>query len=455
MVKTTLKEIRGTCVGYSHDGRGIIKDAGKPIFIDGLFLDEEAIVTLTYERSDYAIGKIKQLIKLSPDRITPRCKVATACGGCSFQALNYSAQLIFKKNKVTEALRRIGGITTTIDDVIGMENPYFYRNKTQMPLGYDRQNRLISGFYKRNTHEIVPIETCYIEDERASGIMSNIKRLMKVHKIEAYDEDKWTGVIRHVLIKTSRHYSDLMVVLVTNADSFPGRGNLVKAIIEACPSITTIVQNVNTRMTNVILGDKENVLYGRGYIRDQLHGLTFNISSKSFYQVNPVQADVLYSRAIEYAELTGKETVLDAYCGVGTISLIASKHAKEVLAVEIVKEAISDAKKNAKLNDIQNVRFYVNDATTFIEQVIIEKQAIDVVIVDPPRKGLEEQFIKSLLKLKPTKIIYVSCEPSTLARDLKILSSEYQINKVTPVDMFPMTHHVETIVGCILKDKKF
>ncbi|HOJ44621.1 MAG TPA: 23S rRNA (uracil(1939)-C(5))-methyltransferase RlmD [Bacilli bacterium] len=446
-----MKIIKGTCVDYTHDGRGIIKHEGLPIFVDGLFIGEEADVEITYERKDYAVAKIKKLYKLSKDRIEPRCKVATACGGCSFQALAYPAQLAFKKRKVSEALRKLGGIDIEVDDVIGMDDPYFYRNKTQMPLGYDQQKRLISGFYRRSSHDIVPIDTCYIEDERAAGIMKKIKQAMKDNRIEAYDEDKRTGVIRHVLIKTSHAFNEIMAVLVTNADSFPGRGNLTKSIKEACPEITTLVQNINTRDTNVILGQKENILYGKGFIQDKLHGLTFNISSKSFYQVNPVQAEVLYDKAIEYANLAGNEIVLDAYCGVGTISLIASKKAKQVLGVEIVKEAIDDAIKNAKINKIENVRFYAQDVTEFISEIIASKQAIDVVIVDPPRKGLDESFINSIIKLKPKTFVYVSCEPSTLARDLKLLSKAYEVKKVTPVDMFPQTYHVETIVLLFLK----
>lgn len=446
-----MKIVRGICSDYSHDGRGVIKYEGLPIFVDGLFLGEEADVEITYARKDYAIAKINKLHKLSPDRIEPRCKVATACGGCSFQALRYSAQLVFKQKKVTEALRRIGGIDIKVDEVIGMDNPYFYRNKTQMPLGYDRQKRLISGFYRRNSHDIVPIDICYIEDERAASILKKIKQAMKDNRIEAYEEDKRSGVVRHILIKTSRHLEEIMVVLVTNADSFPGRGNLTKSIKETCPEVTTLIQNINIRDTNVILGQKENVLYGKGYIQDKLHGLTFNISSKSFYQVNPQQAEIMYQRVVEYANLKGTETVLDAYCGVGTISLIASHKAKQVIGVEIVKEAIDDAIKNAKLNQINNVRFYTADATEFITQLINDQQAIDVVIVDPPRKGLDESFINSIQKLKPKTIVYVSCEPSTLARDLKLLKQTYDIVKVTPFDMFPQTYHVETITLLSLK----
>ncbi len=444
-------EIKGRCVDYTHDGRGIIRHEGRPIFVDGLFLNEEAVVEITFSKTDFAVARIKQLITISPDRIKPRCPVATACGGCSFQALSYKAQLEFKKRKVSEALRKIGGLDVPVADVIGMDNPYFYRNKTQMPLGYDKQNRLISGFYRRNSHDIVPIDKCYIEDERSSPILESIKELMKIHKIPAYDEDTRKGIIRHVLIKTSLAFSEIMVVLVTNADSFPGRGNFTKALKEARPEITTIVQNINTRSTNVILGERENILFGRGYIQDKLHGLVFNISSKSFYQVNPVQAEKLYDLAIKMADLHGSETILDAYCGVGTISLIASRFAKQVYGVEIVKEAADDAIKNAHINNIDNVRFFTLDASDFISELVKEKRNIDVVFVDPPRKGLDELFVTKLLSLLPKKIVYVSCDPATLARDLAILKSKYEIEQVVPVDMFPQTYHVETCVLLKLK----
>lgn len=445
------QEVIGKCSDYTHDGQGIVKIDGRPIFVEGLFIGEEAKIEILFNKSDYAIGKIIKLLNLSPDRITPRCPVATACGGCSFQALAYPAQLAFKKRKVSEALRKIGGIDAEVDEVVGMENPYFYRNKTQMPVGYDKQNRLVSGFYRRFTHTIVPIEKCYIEDERSSSILANIKLAMKENKIMAYNEDTRVGVIRHVLIKTSQAFKDIMVVLVTNFDSFPGRNNLVKSIKEKCPEVTTIVQNINLRDTNVILGEKENVLFGKGFIKDELHGLAFNISSKSFYQVNPIQASKLYDLAMQKAGLTGDEIVIDAYCGVGTISLIASKFAKEVIGVEIVKEAVEDAIRNARLNNITNTKFFTSDASQFIENLIQQGTNIDVVFVDPPRKGLEDSFVKSLLKLKPQKIVYVSCEPSTLARDLKLLKESYNVQSVSPVDMFPMTYHVETITLLSLK----
>ena len=334
-----------------------------------------------------------------------------------------------------------------------MDEPYFYRNKIQMPIRLSKKGKIISGFYQEKTHDIAPIDKCYIENNDADRILSSIKEVMKKVKVMPYDEDRRTGTIRHVLIRTSYHYDEIMVVLVCNQDTFPGQKNFVKELIKVEPKITTIVQNVNTRATNVILGDKERVLYGPGFIKDTLCDVTFKISAKSFYQVNPIQTEKLYSHAISLAGLTGKERVLDAYCGIGTIGLIASKNAKEVIGVEIVKEAVVDAKNNAKNNRIENAKFYEGDAGQFIVKEKEKGVNFDVVIMDPPRKGSDEAFLSTLIKTKPERVVYVSCDPSTLARDLKFLASTYDIVSVTPFDMFPQTFHVETVVNLKLKRK--
>ena len=444
-------KVTGKCIDYSHDGQGVVKIDGKPLFVNGLLLGEEGEFAITYQTKDVSWGKIVKLTKLSPDRITPLCPVATACGGCCFQQLKYSAQLDFKKQKVEEAFRRLGGMSVKVDDVLGMEQPYYYRNKTQMPLGVDKQKKIISGFYKAKSHDIVPIDKCYIENEKASKILSTIKKLMKEIRVAPYDEDARTGILRHVLIRASYYTPEIMVVLVTNVDSFPGRGNFTKELHKECPEITTVIQNINTRDTNVILGTKENILMGKGYITDTLCGIKFQISSRSFYQINPTQTERLYNLAIEKAQLTGKERVLDAYCGIGTIGLVASKKAAEVVGVEVVDDAIKDAIKNAKSNGITNARFYVGDAGEFMLNMAKEKQVFDVVFMDPPRSGADEKFLKSLLTLSPKKIVYVSCDPATLARDVKMLSSKYDVQSVSPVDMFPMTFHVENVVSLSYK----
>ena len=452
-IKYTNQVIHGKCVDYTHDGQGIIKYEGLPIFVSGLLIDETADVEIIYQKKDFLVGKLVKLHQLSKDRIKPLCPIATACGGCCFQNLAYPAQLDFKKKKVEEAFRKIAQMNVMVDDTVGMENPYYYRNKTQMPFGVDRRGKIVAGFYKAKTHDIVPLETCYIENKSANGIIATIKKLMKEIRVAPYDEDARTGIIRHVLIRASYYLPQIMVVLVTNVDSFPGRNNFVKELHRLHPEITTIVQNINTRDTNVILGEKENVLMGRGFIQDTLCGVSFQISSKSFYQINPTQTEKMYTFAIEKAHLTGEETVLDAYCGIGTIALIAAKNAKKMIGVEVIKEAINDARKNAVKNNIHNAEFVVGDAGEFMMDYARTKAPLDVVFMDPPRKGADQAFIDSLLVSKPKRIVYVSCDPATLARDVKLLSTIYRVESVTPFDLFPMTFHVETVVQLQLKDK--
>jgi 23S rRNA (uracil1939-C5)-methyltransferase len=332
-----------------------------------------------------------------------------------------------------------------------MDDPYFYRNKIQMPVGTDRLGRIVTGFYKANSHVIVPIEKCYIEDERSSPILKTIRELMKEIRVEPYDEDKRTGVIRHILIRASYYKKQIMVVLVTNVNSFPGQRNLVNALTIKHPEITTIVQNINKRDTNVILGNHENILFGKGFIEDSLMGINYQISSKSFYQINPRQTEKLYKAAIEAAQLTKDDVVFDAYTGIGTIAILAAKHAKHVIGVEIIYQAVRDAMRNAKHNGVSNVEFHAADVSDYIDQMASEKTAIDVLFMDPPRKGADERFLKSVLSLKPKRIVYVSCEPETLTRDIKLLAGQYSVVSVQPVDMFPQTHHVEAV--CVLSLK--
>ncbi len=453
-MKLNYKPFKGICTDLSFEGKGVVKTLYGVCFVDGLFPGEEAEIEIEYKRAGSFFGKVRRLIAKSPDRIQPLCGVCTACGGCQFQQLSYPAQLKYKQNKVFNALKRHLDKEMDVLPCIGMDDPYHYRNKIQVPIGRDPHGHIVSGFYRSGTHKIIPIDTCYIEDKRASSIIRVIKDLMKEFKYSPYDEDTRHGLIRHVLVRTSYHYDEIMVTIVTNQDEFKGKNNFVKELIKRCPKIKCVVQNINTRDTNVILGEKERVLYGSGEIKDSILGVDFLISSKSFFQVNPIQVEKLYQTAIDFANLTKDDIVFDAYCGIGTIGLIASKKVKEVVGVEIVKEAIFDAKKNAKLNQIENTTFICNDASDAIERFAQSKKVFDCVFVDPPRKGLDEKFVNSLLETKPKKIIYVSCEPETLARDLVLLSKSYEIKKVQPVDMFPMTHHVETIVGLFLKDIK-
>ena len=437
--------IKGTCVDISSEGKGVVKYDKDIIFCDGLFPGEKADIEIMYHRAGVYFGRVRKLYNLSKDRIEPKCKVCTSCGGCQYQQLNYQAQLAFKTKRVNDALTRIAHLKNVkVLPCLGMDEPYFYRNKIQMPFGKDRKGNVVYGFYKENSHEIIPVKKCYIEDERAADILWDIKELVKDMHLSIYNEDNGKGLLRYVLIRTSLHYPELMVVLVTTEMNFKGQRNFVDALIKKHPEITTIVENVNSRHTNVILGNKEKVLYGKGYIKDSILGLTFNISASSFYQVNPKQVESLYKTALDLIDFNKKEVVLDAYSGVGTIGLIASKNAKKVYSVEINKEAHKNAIDNAKRNGVDNIEFVCGDAGEYISSFDGD---LDIVIMDPPRKGSDVKFLSTLINKKIKKIIYISCDTKTLARDILYLSNDYQVYYVQPVDMFPMTAHVETVVS--------
>ena len=449
--KAVNNTLKGTCIDISYEGKGVVKTQDGIFFVPGIFPGEEGEIAFAYSRNGAKFGNVVKLDKVSPNRIQPRCKICSSCGGCCFQQYDYSAQLKHKTALVKEQFRKVAKMDIEPFPCIGMDDPFFYRNKIQMPFGKDKKGNLYCGFYKEGTHVIVPVDTCYIEDERAKTVLDAVKKLGKSFRIEPYHEDERFGLLRHVLIRCAKKKEQVMVVLVTSSDAFPSRNNFVKALIKECPFITTVVQNVNPRHTNVILGDFERVLYGPGFIEDILCGITFRISAKSFYQVNPVMTEVLYSKAIEAAKLEGNETVFDAYSGIGTIGMIASKACKNVISVEIIKEAVADARRNAKANGIDNINFYCGDASSFMVQMAERKQSVDVVFLDPPRKGSDERCLNAICKLKPRRIVYVSCDPSTLARDVAFLSKSYKLESVQPVDMFPHTQHVETIVGLALK----
>lgn len=440
--------IRGKCVDISSEGKGVIKTVYGVVFVDSLLLGEEAEVEITYAGKGVSYGEIKKLLTFSKDRITPKCPISTACGGCVFQNARYEYELRYKKHKVEEDLKRIGHLENIkVNDVIGMENPEHYRNKIQVPFGRENK-RVVYGFYKAKTHRIIPIKQCNIEDEKAGPILETIARLMEDFHIDPYNEDYRTGIIRHVLIRTSLSTGEIMVVFVANYDTFKGRNNFIKELVKKCPQISTIIYNVNKRDTNVILGESEKTLFGKGFITDEILGLKFNISSQSFFQVNPIQVQKLYKTALNFAKLSKNDELLDAYAGVCTIGLLAAPHVKKVTSVEVVKSAVINGKNNAKLNDINNIEIIEADCTEFINKKLPH---FDVLIMDPPRKGSTPEFLAAVKRIKPSRIVYVSCDPSTLARDLQILSDTYSITEVQPVDMFPRSFHIETVVSLSLK----
>ena len=447
------ESFHGTCRDLTFEGKGVVVDGKRTVFVNGVFPGESGEFEIAYRRNGSFYGRVKRLDVVSPDRIAPKCKICSSCGGCQFQQYAYKAQLEYKTKKVKEQFRKIAHMDVDVLPTIGMDDPYHYRNKIQMPFGKDARGNIYCGFYKENTHIIVPVTECYIEDKRAAKILQTVKKLMKSFRIEPYDEDARSGVLRHLLIRTSHYAPEIMVVLVTNVNSFPSRNNFVHELVKECPEITTVVQNINTRQTNVILGERERVLYGPGKIRDSLNGVEFNISAKSFYQTNPVMTEMLYDKAMNAAKLEKTDVVFDAYSGIGTIGLIAARHVKRVISVEIVEAAVKDAVRNAKNNNIKNFNVYCDDASSFMVRMAEKKEHVDVLFMDPPRKGSDERFLNALLKLKPSRVVYVSCDPSTLARDVAYISQSYKIESIQPMDMFPQSFHVETVVSLRLRKK--
>ena len=376
------------------------------------------------------------------------CPVYKKCGGCQLQNLNYKEQLRFKQNKVVKLLKSFG----RVEPIIGMDNPYHYRNKVQAAFFTDRNGKIKSGVYQSGTHRIVSVDDCQIEDMLADEIIVAIRKMLPSFRLTTYNEDTRKGFLRHVLVKRGFSTNQVMVVLVTGTPIFPSKNNFVKALREKFPQITTVVQNINPFKTNLVLGERQTVLYGKGYIEDELCTCRFRISPKSFYQINPIQTEVLYGKAIEFAGLKGDETVLDTYCGVGTIGIIAAKHgAGKVIGVELNGDAVKDAVQNAKANRLNNIRFFKGDAGEFMESVAEENTKPDIVMMDPPRAGSSEQFLSSLIKMSPKTVVYVSCNPETLARDLEHLrkNSDYETKRIQPVDMFPHTQHVEVVCKLI------
>ena len=365
--------------------------------------------------------------------------------------LSYEEQRKKKQKQIADLLKGM----CPVYSVMGMEQPWYYRNKVHAVFDHDKKGNPISGIYEENSHKVVPVERCLLEDEKADAIIGTIRGMLKSFKIRTYDEDTGCGLLRHVLIRVGKFSGQIMVVLVTASPIFPSKNNFVKALREKHPDITTIIQNINDKNTSMILGDKESVFYGKGYIEDQLCGYTFRISSKSFYQVNPIQTEKLYEKAISLANLTGKETVIDAYCGIGTIGIIASKSAATVIGVEQNQDAIRDGISNAKANHIKNIRFYRDDASEFLSNMAAARKRADVVFMDPPRSGSTETFIKAVAKLRPSKVVYISCGPESLARDLKYFRKVgYQAEGAWGFDLFPWTYHVETVVLLTQKNKR-
>lgn len=437
------------------DGEGIGKVEGFTLFIKDALIGDVVDAKLMKVKKNYGYARLMNIIAPSPDRVKPKCPVYRQCGGCQIQALDYQAQLKFKERKVRGNLERIGGFTDiSLEPIIGMEEPYHYRNKAQFPVGTDKNDEIVVGFYAGRTHDIIPNTKCYLGTKVNEEILQVVLEYMKKYNISAYDEASGKGLVRHILIRTGFTSGEIMVCLVVNGKKLPKSEKLVEALTKI-QGMTSITINTNEKRTNVILGEEIHLLWGTTYIQDNIGDITYRISPLSFYQVNPVQTKKLYETALEYADLKGEETVWDLYCGIGTISLFLAQKAKMVYGVEIVPQAIEDARENAVLNNIQNAKFYVGKAEEVLPE-LYEKEGIyaDVIVVDPPRKGCDEKCLETIVKMQPKRVVYVSCDSATLARDLRYLCDRgYEVKRGRACDMFPMTGHVETVVLMSRKEK--
>ena len=445
-----------TIEDMSHDGEGIGKVDGFPLFIKDAIIGDVIEAKVTKLKKNYGYAHLNAIIEPSGLRVEPRCTLHKKCGGCQIQAMDYQAQLKFKQDLVINNLLRIGGFDENVickmEPIVGMENPYRYRNKAQYPVGM-KDGRIVTGFYAGRSHDIMECDDCVLGGEGNSAILRVVKDYMKTYSVPAYDEESAKGLIRHILIRKGFATGEWMVCLVISKDSLPHKEKLVRMLTELEENIVSISVSVNSRKDNVIMGDSFKVIYGEPYIHEILSGITYMISPLSFFQVNPLQTEKLYAKTVEYAHLTGCENVWDLYCGTGSISLFLARKAGKVHGVEIIPQAIDDARANAKANGFENTEFYVGRAEdVFAKQVLNEGSSnygkkIDVVVVDPPRKGCDEKLLDTILKMSPKRVVYVSCDSATLARDLKILcETDYKIEKLQCFDQFPHTVHVETVV---------
>ena len=444
--KNDLVTLEITDLGSS--GEGIGKVDGFTLFVKDALIGDVIQAKIIKLKKNYGYGRLMEIVIPSPARVEARCPKARACGGCQIQPLDYEKQLEYKENKVRGLLERVGKIQDYVmEPIIGMEEPWHYRNKAQFPVGKDKDGKIITGFYAGRTHSIVPLDKCFIQHPLNEQIMSIVQRWMEEFNISSYDEVSHKGLVRHIFTRIGKYTEEVMVCLVINGKKIPKEAELIERL-KQIPGIKSICLNVNRENTNVILGKDIQCLWGQPYITDKIGEISYRISPLSFFQVNPIQTQKLYATALEYAGLTGKETVWDLYCGIGTISLFLAQAAKKVYGVEIVPEAIRDAQENARLNHIENAEFFVGKAEEVLPEQY-EKNGVyaDVIVVDPPRKGCDEKLLACMVQMAPETIVYVSCDPATLARDLNYLSNHgYKVKKVRCTDMFPHSVHVETVV---------
>lgn len=447
------KEYIVDIIDNGFEGEGIAKIEGFTIFIPNAIKGEKVKILIVKVLKSHAFGKILDIIDKSDKRVKCDCETYKRCGGCNMRHIEYEETLIMKRNSVQALVNKTLKNKVRVKNTIGMENPLHYRNKAQYPIGMNKENKPVIGVFARRSHEIIPINNCLIQKPISEQIAKFILEYITKNNISVYDEKSGKGIFRHLVIKIGVKTNEIMCILVINAHSFKNENKLVEELVKNFPNIKTIVKNINTKNTNVIMGKENIVLYGDGYIKDILGDYTFKISPQSFYQVNPLQAEKLYNLGVEAAKITKNDIVFDLYCGIGTISLFMAKYAKKVYGVEIVEQAIKDAKENAKINNIENTEFIAGDTEIVLDDLINNKKIIpDVVMVDPPRKGIDNRTIENINKIKPNRVIYISCNPATLIRDLAKFEENYEIKSIQPVDMFPFSSHVECCSVLSLKD---
>lgn len=447
------KEYIVDIIDQGYEGEGIAKIDNFTIFIEGTIKGEKCKILIVKVTTSHAFGKLIEILENSKYRVEIDCGTYKRCGGCNLRHIDYEETLNIKRNTVQNLVSKTLNNKINVNMTIGMGNPYNYRNKAQYPVGLDKNNEPVMGVYAKRTHEIIPMRNCMIQNPLSEQIANFVFHFFIQNNIPIYNEKNGKGLLRHIVIKVGIRTHEVMCILVLNGKKLKKEKELVKLLIKEFPEVKTVVKNINVKNTNVILGNESEVIYGDGYIYDKLGDYTFKISPMSFYQINPVQTEVLYNTAIEMANLSKTETLFDLYCGIGTIGIFASPYVKKVYGIEIVKQAIEDAKENASINDIRNIEFFAGDVEKIFEDVLNKNNdKPDVIFVDPPRKGLDKHTIENILNVEPKKIIYISCNPASLVRDLKLLEEKYDVREIQPVDMFPFTSHVEVVSVLGLKD---
>ena len=439
-------------IDNGFEGEGIAKIDGFTIFIPGAIKGEKVRILIVKVLSSHAFGKLLEILEASKYRQEADCSTYKRCGGCNLRHIKYEETLKMKQNAVQNLVNKTLKNKLQVQETIGMDNPYHYRNKAQYPVGIDKKGEPVIGVFANRTHEVIPIEKCLIQNPKSEEIAKFILDFIRKEHISVYNEETRKGLFRHIVIKVGIKTGEIMCILVINGKTIPKEEIIIKNLVENFPQIKTIVKNINTKNTNVILGQDNINVYGDGHIEDILGEYKFKISPLSFYQVNPIQAEKLYELGVKMAEISKEDTVFDLYCGIGTISIFMAKYAKKVYGVEIVEDAIKDAKENAKLNNATNTEFFAGDTEIVLDELINQKKVIpDIVMFDPPRKGLAKNSINNILNIRPKKIVYISCNPATLVRDLAEFESLYEVKSIVPVDMFPFTSHVECVSLLCLK----